>query len=162
MSTYEWGVCRWSSLHQPSTDGFLHCCLSELACTVCLLMAKAWLGSPFFLLISINYDEFRWYLGQIVGSFCKLYGTLFITLFITLFRLLRSMHSSMLIIIPDITFYRADQTHFFLSPLSFQLGNIRHIRKRSFLHPAAAGVRGHTGELCKTWKWCECTTSGQV
>lgn len=31
--------------------------------------------------------------------------------------------------------------------LSFQLGNIRHIRKVSFLHHAGR-VRGHNGELC--------------
>lgn len=34
-----------------------------------------------------------------------------------------------------------------LSFLSFQLGNIRHIRKFSFSHHAGGG-RGHNGELC--------------
>lgn len=34
-----------------------------------------------------------------------------------------------------------------LSSLSFQLGNIRHIRKISFFHHAGGG-RGHNGELC--------------
>lgn len=34
-----------------------------------------------------------------------------------------------------------------LSFLSFQLGNIRHIRKISFFHHAVGG-RGHNGELC--------------
>lgn len=34
-----------------------------------------------------------------------------------------------------------------LSFLSFQLGNIRRIRKVSFLHQAGGG-KGHDGELC--------------
>lgn len=36
--------------------------------------------------------------------------------------------------------------------LSFQLGNIRHIRKVSFFHHAHGG-KGHSGELCN--KWCD-------
>lgn len=36
--------------------------------------------------------------------------------------------------------------------LSFQLGNIRRIRKISFFHHAGGG-RVHNGELCN--KWCD-------